>query len=215
MLTLESQRNRCAVVGENLGTVPPEVQTALRRRGLLGMFVVQYELRPNLVSPLPEPPGSSVASLNTHDMPTFASFWEGRDIRQRRESGLLDVHGAREESRRRVRMRAALARWLRLKEASPRLSGQWLRLKGRAGRAAILRACLRWLSASRSRMIQISLEDLWGETEPQNVPGTSTERPNWRRKWRYRLEPLKANRGIQKILRQAASLRKRGSSQSD
>ncbi len=32
------------------------------------------------------------------------------------------------------------------------------------------------------------LEDLWQEKQPQNVPGTDKERPNWQRKARFGLE---------------------------
>ena len=76
ILSLESHRNRCAVVGEDLGTVPPEVRRSMRRHGLSGMFVVQYEWDPNSRRPLRAAPRRSVACLNTHDMPPFAAFWK-------------------------------------------------------------------------------------------------------------------------------------------
>ncbi|MDO8730442.1 MAG: 4-alpha-glucanotransferase, partial [Candidatus Omnitrophota bacterium] len=76
ILSLESHRNRCAVVGEDLGTVPPEVRRSMRRHGLSGMFVVQYEWSPNSRRPLRAAPRQSVACLNTHDMPPFSAFWK-------------------------------------------------------------------------------------------------------------------------------------------
>ena len=77
ILCLESRRNRCKVIGEDLGTVPAEVRRSMRRHGLSGMFVVQYELRPNFRRPLRGAPPQSLACLNTHDMPPFAAFWRG------------------------------------------------------------------------------------------------------------------------------------------
>ncbi len=73
ILCLESHRNRCVVVGEDLGTVPPEVRRSMRRHGMAGMFVVQYEMKPDSRRPLRSAPLGSVAGLNTHDMPPFAN----------------------------------------------------------------------------------------------------------------------------------------------
>jgi 4-alpha-glucanotransferase len=53
---------------------------------------------------------------------------------------------------------------------------------------AVLRDRLQWLAASPARLVLVNLEDLWGETAPQNVPGTHAERPNWRRKARLSFE---------------------------
>ena len=75
VLCLESHRGACAVAGENLGTVPPEVNAGMSRHGLRQLFVAQYELKSDLRSPLREAPADSVAMLNTHDMPPFAAFW--------------------------------------------------------------------------------------------------------------------------------------------
>src|SRR5262249_36596996 len=80
VLSLESHRSRTIRVGENLGTVPEEVGAALARHGVLGMYVLQYEVAPGGGGLLREPPADSVASLNTHDMPTFRAFWDGSDV---------------------------------------------------------------------------------------------------------------------------------------
>src|SRR5205807_666967 len=63
-------------------------------------------------------------------------------------------------------------------------------LEGAADVPAVLRACLEYLAAEPSGVVLANLEDLWQETESQNVPGTSTERPNWRHKARHALEEL-------------------------
>jgi 4-alpha-glucanotransferase len=57
-------------------------------------------------------------------------------------------------------------------------------------------------------MVLVNLEDLWGETAAQNVPGTTTsERPNWRRKARYSLEQLAAMPQVRTVLRKLNRLR--------
>jgi len=91
ILTIESHRHQCAVLGEDLGTVPNYVPRAMRKHGVRRMYVVQYELKPEAEAPAGQPPAESVASVNTHDMPTFAGFWSGKEIDDRVEQELLDA----------------------------------------------------------------------------------------------------------------------------
>jgi 4-alpha-glucanotransferase len=98
-------------------------------------------------------------------------------------------------------LRASLAGFLR--------NRGWLAVPNE-GTAEVLRACLKYLAASRARVVLVNLEDLWLETEPQNVPGTGAERPNWRRKARYALEELDRLPGIRETLREVDLLRRKG-----
>ena len=82
ILALESHRHQAILVGEDLGTVPPEVRPAMRRHGLHRMYVAQYEVVTNHRRALRPIPTNCVASLNTHDMPPFAAFWQGLDSRE-------------------------------------------------------------------------------------------------------------------------------------
>jgi 4-alpha-glucanotransferase len=175
MLCLESHRWKCEVVGEDLGTVPPEVHESMKRHRLRRMYVAPFELEdadgnaPRLRTPDP----LSVASLGTHDLPPFASFWSGDDIARREASGQLGTAGAAQERVSRARWRAALE--------------QVLGLEPREDTIDALRAALLELAASPARHLLINVEDLWLETEPQNVPGTSGDR-NWTLKARHALE---------------------------
>jgi 4-alpha-glucanotransferase len=74
-------------------------------------------------------------------------------------------------------------------------------LKNRKPRAQdVLRALLAWLWASRSEIVLVTMEDLWLETRPQNVPGTYSERPNWRRKARLTLEEIVRDQQLRKLI---------------
>ncbi len=84
VLCLESHRQRCVVVGEDLGTLPRSVRPAMRRHNLRRSFVLQYATDPGARQPLAGLDVQGVASLNTHDLPTFAAFWRGRTAGQRR-----------------------------------------------------------------------------------------------------------------------------------
>jgi len=176
ILALESHRNKAVIVGEDLGTVSPEVRPAMSRHGLQRMYVVQYELDSNLKRALRSVPANAVASLNTHDMPPFAAFWQGLDIQSRQELGLLDEAAAQQEMERRQTLKEYLVGLLQSK-------GQGM--TPCVGLQAVLRATLAFLSASRALVVLVNLEDLWQEVQYQNMPGFPKESRNWRRKARY------------------------------
>jgi 4-alpha-glucanotransferase len=199
ILSIESHKHKCVIVGENLGTVPSYVGPAMVRHNVQRMYVTQYELSPTPERPLRRVPLDSVASLNTHDMPTFAAFWQGLDIDDRRQLGLLDRKGAALERKTRKALKISLTRFL-MRE-------------GRLGKAqrdlhSFLQACLAVLSSSAARALLVNLEDLWLETLPQNVPDTVEERPNWQRKTRYTFEELSAMSQVVESLREIDHLRK-------
>jgi 4-alpha-glucanotransferase len=179
ILTLESHRNKAIIVGEDLGTVPPYVRPAMKKHGLYRMYVLHYELASNRRKGLPTIPHNSVASLNTHDMHPFAAFWQGLDINDRQELGLLDRKGTQKERRSRRDIKNILGTFLRRKG--------WLKDCGE-DTFSVLEACFSFLADSQAQIVLVNLEDLWLETKPQNVPSTKKERPNWQRKALYSFE---------------------------
>jgi 4-alpha-glucanotransferase len=178
---LESHRNRTRLVGENLGTVPPAVNESMARHGLREMFVVQFQERPDPAAALPPPNAHSVASLNTHDTPTFAAHWRGDDLVESVRLGLMPHHQLKTAKKNREQIKMALVQFLKtkgfLKARKPVLRD-------------VVPALIAWLKASPAEIALINLEDLWLETRPQNVPGTSSERPNWRHKARLNLAQI-------------------------
>jgi len=200
ILALESHRHKTVIVGEDLGTVPPYVRPAMRKYDLRNMYVVHYELASDLQGGLTPVPINSVASLNTHDMPPFASFWKGLDIEERRKLGLLDRAGAGKERNRLLTMKKALVSFLRDKG--------WLH-GSEDDIPNVLKACLSFLAASRARIVLVNLEDLWLEAQPQNVPSTVKEYPNWRRKAKYTFEQFCQLPQVIDTLKTVNGLRKR------
>lgn len=205
VLCLESHRHRTMLVGENLGTVPPEVNEAMDRRGLRTMFVVQYESGSKTAEPLKQAPESCVASLNTHDMPTFAAWWGGEDIADRHDLGLLTEQDMQVEHDGRAELRQRLADAL--------LRAGWILADDHAQAAPanagpVIRGLLRYLAASPAEMVLVNLEDLWQETRPQNIPGTHLERPNWRRKTRMPFEEFRELDEVQACLAEIDRLRR-------
>lgn len=189
ILALESRRHACVIVGEDLGTVPPEVPEMMTRRGLRRMYVVQYEVKAD-DPPLSPPPPNAIASVNTHDMPTFAAWWDARDVDDRVAQQLLDEAGAKKERDTREAAKRALVRFLI--ERGHLTSGPTESAR------AILDALLTWLASSDAEMMLVNPEDLWGETGPQNVPGVPER--SWRQKFRMSLEDARADGSIRRVL---------------
>lgn len=159
VVTLEAWRAGAVVVGENLGTVPPEVDELLGRHRLLGMYATQFEL--DAAPHARWAPPTSVAVVNTHDMAPFAAFWGGLD--DDRRARILE-----------------------------QLTGDGAAPEG-TGTEDVLAALLGWLGRTDAASVVVSLEDLWGETLPQNVPGTGPEVPNWRRQMARTLDEVDAD----------------------
>ncbi len=199
ILSLESHRNKAIVVGEDLGIVPGYVRTAMARHGLHRMYVMQYELLSDFQRALQTVPANVVASINTHDMPPFAAFWQGLDIEDRLELGLLDKASARIEQETRQALRKHLVRLLQHKDWADRSSQE---------SQAVLKSILAFLSTSPACAVLVNLEDLWLESEPQNVPSTREERLNWRHRAHYALEDFSRMPEVVKTLQVVDQLRR-------
>ena len=178
LIALESVRQRALVVGEDLGTVPPGFRDTLDETGVLGMRVLWFEREDEDAGPFTAPAEWSrdaAAMTTTHDLPTAAGWWQGRDIDWRVTLGGDAVD---ETAQRQGREADREALWSVMVEA------------GSAGDPAPLPsepdpfvdAALRFVAGTTSQLALIPLEDLAGLVEQPNLPGTIDEHPNWRRR---------------------------------
>lgn len=199
VLCLESHRNRCEVIGENLGTVPPEIDRALERHGIRGMYLAEFEA--SAATTLVGPSDSDVAMIDTHDTPLFAGWLHGVDIGERVELGLLAPDAAATERTDRAAARRALEATL---GAAPDDDEELLRL------------VLELLGGSASPLVVIWLEDLWLERDPVNIPGSgSADRPNWARPLAEPLESVMADPSVRRHLAELADARSRAKRATD
>ncbi len=176
ILTLESHRNHCALVGEDLGTVPPQVRPAMAKHGMFRLHVGQWYF-PTKIGGRPEvSPPESVASLNTHDTATFAGWWRGADIDDRRDLELITAEQEATERLERAAQRTALLAHV---NASPSgiAVGDPLTDVERAMVGATTD-----LAIGPAEVVLVALDDLVLEPVPHNVPGTVEQRPNWQRR---------------------------------
>ncbi|MGC9970422.1 MAG: 4-alpha-glucanotransferase [Bryobacteraceae bacterium] len=193
ILALESVRQKVAIVGEDLGTVTTEIRRALDRFGLFGYRVLYFEKNDRgEFRPPREYTEQALVSATTHDLPTLAGFWLARDVEARHEAGLLhDEAGYRQQLAERAREKQKLLDMLfalgLLPEWSPRKAEQTPELTGELHNALV-----GWVASAPSALLALNQEDLTKETEQQNLPGTTWEYPNWRRKMRLRVEQLRS-----------------------
>ena len=173
ILALESSRGNFIVVGEDLGTVTGEVRQALADAGILSYRVLWFERNPDGRFRRPdEYPAQAAASSTTHDLPTLAGFSAGRDIEARRAAGLIDeAEHARQLAERRQESE-------RLNEA--------LRDAGFPNDP------IGFLLSTPCQVAIVNQEDLTGEPEQQNLPGSTWQHPNWRRKMKVAVEDFSA-----------------------
>lgn len=170
VVLLEAYRHGCVVIGEDLGTVEPWVRTYLADRGIMGTSVLWFE-KDHSGWPLPADQYRSqvLATVNTHDLPPTAGYMEGIHTTLRERLGLL-VESVEQVQRidreEQERMLARLIEWGLASEAS---SPQ-----------EVLEALHRYICRTPSRLVAAALVDAVGEKQPQNLPGTHHEYPNWR-----------------------------------
>jgi 4-alpha-glucanotransferase len=170
VVALEAHRAGAVVVGEDLGTVPDGVRRRMADDRMLRSWVLQFES--TVADPLPPVPPGVLASWGTHDLSRFPAYFSGDDIDEQEREGRLSPTDAAAQRSGRDHWRAALLRALGVDDEGDE--------RGVPARA--LRGCLLHLASGAADLVLVDLEDLWGEREPQNRPGTGTGGANWRRR---------------------------------
>jgi len=170
-LTTEAARSSALAIGEDLGTVDPWIRGYLSACGVLGTSMLWFE-RSADGSPLPPDRwrANCLATVGTHDVPPAAAFFTGDQVTLRASLGLL----TRDEATERADAGQALAGW------RTALAGQGLLPAGAAATPGQFTTALYgYLARTPAALIGVSLAEAAGERRPQNLPGTSTEYPNW------------------------------------
>ncbi|MBT8135452.1 MAG: 4-alpha-glucanotransferase [Gammaproteobacteria bacterium] len=177
IVALESQRARCLVIGEDLGTVPEQIRDVLPASGVYSYRVLMFEK--DQAGTFAEPhayPRRAVATASTHDLPPLYSFWDGSDIRLRQQLSLYpDEQTANHTVAGRSRDRASIVQALRQQGLAVNETDNM--------NTELMCAIHAFLARSRAAMVMCQPEDWLGMTEAVNIPGTtSSTYHNWRRK---------------------------------
>jgi 4-alpha-glucanotransferase len=157
VIRIEAARAGATVIGEDLGNIPDGLQGALAEAGILGGRLMQFERG----TPPETYPAPTLAAFGTHDLPTFAGWADGADIRARHAIGRIGdetlAHG---------------------------LAGRAEEARAYAGMAGGTDAATmhRALARAGSQLVAVQVEDVLEMQDQTNLPGTIDEYPNWRRK---------------------------------
>lgn len=173
ILALESHRAGAIVIGEDLGTVPPGFRDTMAAKGMLGMRVLPFERDDAGFKQARDWDAQAVAMTGTHDTATLAGWWTGRDITWNHK---LKRSSGDEPADRLRRIGEKKALWTAC-EAAGVATGP---LPNDA--ASAVDAALRFVAQAPCPLTIVPLEDLVGLEEQPNLPGTTDEHPNWRRR---------------------------------
>ena len=193
ILALESVRHKVMIVGEDLGTVEPEVRETLARFGILSYRLFYFEREASgAYKHANQYPYQALVSSTTHDLPTIAGFWINRDIEARRLAGVVDDDGYHlqlaDRAREKQKMLDVLFASHLLPDHSQRDAARIPELTGELHNAII-----GFLASTPSMLMLVNQEDLSKEVDQQNVPGTTWQHPNWSHKMKFTVEQLRSD----------------------
>jgi 4-alpha-glucanotransferase len=200
MLAEESCANSCLVIGEDLGTVPPDFPGLLARHNILSCRLLIFARDGDRFLAPEEYPRRALVSIGTHDLPPLIGFIDGIDIETRRQLGVYQdearYHQALgERAHERQRLREAI-------QAAGFSMGE--------DNAGLIAAAYGFLARTPCALLMVQMEDLALEREQPNVPGTDEGLPNWRRKLGRNLDDIFAAPSTDTILGTIRKERPRG-----
>jgi 4-alpha-glucanotransferase len=200
ILRIESQRHKCLVIGEDLGVVPPEMSHLLAESAVLSNALFYFEKYNSVQFTKPEHyPETALTMVANHDVATLKAWWHKSDLALREELGMYsndqqypNAIGSRESDLIQV------LHWL---DEQALLPSSWRHFNiHKPFDIDLCCAIIQALGRCRSLLLSLQLEDLCLAELPVNIPGTSDEYPNWRRKLPLSIDELFENHDATRIL---------------
>ncbi len=182
IVALESQRSRCVIIGEALGTVPEGLEEKLAAVGMLSYKVLYFERwSDGLFKRGDTYPDDALVTVSTHDLPPLAGWWQGSEIDQMAALGhFQDAHAEQYEREQRTHDRQRLID--ALVDAGTLAHDHGIDPHRSELDTRILVAAQQFLARSPCKLMAVPLEDLLGLNTQVNLPGTIDEHPNWRQR---------------------------------
>ncbi|MGB0695140.1 MAG: 4-alpha-glucanotransferase [Rhodospirillaceae bacterium] len=179
VLAIESWRHQCLVVGEDLGTVPDGIRERLAEAAVLSYRLFLFERRDDMtLIPQEEWPRLAAVAASTHDLPTLPGYWAGNDLKWKVDLNLFPNETRRHEAGMARHDDRPRIRWT-LGEAGLPLENPDHPFTPPKDLSASL---YRWLARTPSLLEMVQIEDVLGQVEQANLPGTLDEHPNWARR---------------------------------
>lgn len=192
IIKLESQRNQCLVFGEDLGTVPPEIEATLPPARCYSNEVVLFSRDGEQFLPPEGYKTQALTCVSNHDIPTLKAWWNCNDLDLRQQLGIYDSERTQQEKQARHEDKVALLKTLRSIGELPRGMNPD-DITTLTYSRDLMEKVHYYLAKTASRIVVVQLEDILGLDTPVNVPGTSNEYPNWQRKLTRNLSELFAS----------------------
>ena len=180
ILALESQRNQCLVISDVLNEIPGELSEALNALGVLSQRLLLFEKEnTNGFIPPQDISSQTLVALTSYSLPTLAGYWQGRDLELREQLILFSSLAQRQQqviarSEDRARLLMALEREHLLPAG---MNVQPVAIPEMTLELAV--AVHRYLARSPASIMMVQMEDLLGQVEQANIPGTSSLHLNW------------------------------------
>ena len=182
IIALESRRNQCIVIGEDLGNVPEGFSRKINDAGLLSFKVMFFERWDSGLFKRPDTyPEMSVSTIATHDTATLTGWWQGRDLQWRQQLNLYpnqDAENTDQDSRNGDRQKFIAA----LSDLNVIDNDIANNIESSNMTTELSVAVQKYLACSPSHIQLIPLEDVLELPEQVNIPGTIDEHPNWLQK---------------------------------
>lgn len=194
ILALESRRHHCLIIAEALGTVPEGMLEALEQKGILAFNIFYFENDGSKMKPLAEYPYSAMTTLSTHDLPTIKGYWQSYDFKLGEK---FDIYPSE----------AVLKQLKATRKASKKAIRQAMQISQPFDEPKLVRQLQHYVAGTHSALYGTQPEDWLTMLEPVNIPGTSSEYPNWRRKLSTTTEAIFSDPNVQQLLKAIASKR--------
>jgi 4-alpha-glucanotransferase len=172
LVRMESRRHRAIILGEDLGTLPDGFRERLQDAGLAGLRVLWFERDGMRFLPPQHWSHDAVAVTSTHDLPTVAGWWQGRDLEWRAR---LSMESEDEAT---IRNHDRVALWDAFR-ASGAAAGE---MPGPQDGTPAADAAAAHIGHAACGLALLPIEDALALPEQPNLPGTIDEHPNWRRR---------------------------------
>ena len=201
ILALESTRNQCLVIGEDLGTVPEGMDVLLKEAGVYSYKVFFFEQAPDggFISPS-HYIQQAMATLSTHDMPTIKGYWHCEDLYLGRTLGLYpDDEVFNRLLADRVESKQQILNSLHGHNSVP--DDLYLDANTTGMDKALSFDLQKHLATGSASLLSLQLEDFLEMDQPVNVPGTSDEYRNWQRKLTHNVEAIFADSDILHLMK--------------
>jgi len=170
LVALESWRHKAIVICEDLGTLPDGFRDYLREQGVAGLRVLRFEKSEEGYIPPENWDPAAAALTTTHDLMPTAGWWRGADLELNND--VVDHQAIRAWDRGVLWGAFENAGLVDGQRPSPEHT------------LPVVDAAIRFIAKAPCTLKLLSIEDALGIEAQPNVPGTTTEKPNWR----HRLE---------------------------